>query len=231
MTSPVTLPIALLAGLLAFASPCFLPVVPVFAAYVAGTEQQRTRTALKQAVVFTLAFSAVFIGFWLIVGAAGSLIAQYKDLIRILAGILVVIMGTIIGGFIRIPALSQTRRATVNLDPDEAPTLRRSTLLGLAFGAGWTPCISPVLGSIIMLASSSESMWKGTLLMVVFCLGLGIPFILVATGVGWMSDQLAFMRRHQRGIQLTSAVLLIVTGILIILDFFTKLSAFIPTLG
>ncbi|MDT3768001.1 cytochrome c biogenesis protein CcdA [Gleimia hominis] len=231
MTSPVTLPIALLAGLLAFASPCFLPVVPVFAAYVAGTEQQRTRTALKQAVVFTLAFSAVFIGFWLVVGAAGSLIAQYKDLIRILAGILVVIMGTIIGGFIRIPALSQTRRATVNLNPDEAPTLRRSTLLGLAFGAGWTPCISPVLGSIIMLASSSESMWKGTLLMVVFCLGLGIPFILVATGVGWMSDQLAFMRRHQRGIQLTSAVLLIVTGILIILDFFTKLSAFIPTLG
>ncbi|MDO5728781.1 MAG: cytochrome c biogenesis protein CcdA [Actinomycetaceae bacterium] len=232
MDSTLTLPIALFAGFLSFASPCFLPVVPVFASYVAGTNPRESararRVALLHSLAFVSAFSVVFVALWLIVGTAGSFIIHYRDVLRIAAGLLIVVLGVHLAGIVRIPGLDRTMRPTVEVNPEEGPSLRRSVLLGLAFGAGWTPCIGPVLGSIIALASTTGSIGRGTLLLVAYCIGLGVPFVLIALGTQWVTTRMQWLRTHQRALSLTAGVLLIVTGLLIIADLFAYLAAAIP---
>lgn len=232
MTTGLTLPVALLAGLLSFASPCFLPVVPVFASYVAGSNPSESsharRVALGHALTFVLAFSLVFVALWLLIASAGSLVANYRDIIRIVAGVIIVVLGAHVAGFLKIPILERTIRPHVDLDPDEAPSWRRSALLGLAFGAGWTPCIGPVLGSIIALASTTGSLGRGTLLLVAYCIGLGVPFILIALGTQWLTTHTQWLRSHPRAIELTAGILLIITGLLIITDLFSRLAAWVP---
>lgn len=232
MDSTLTVPIALFAGFLSFASPCFLPIVPVFASYVAGTNPREStsarRLALGHSLAFVGAFSLVFIALWLIVATAGTFVAHYRDIVRIAAGLIIVILGIHLAGIVRIPGLDRTVRASVEIDPTEAPSMRRSVLLGLAFGAGWTPCIGPVLGSIIALASTTGSIGRGALLLVAYCIGLGVPFILIALGTQWITSRMQWLRSHQHALSMAAGVLLIVTGLLIIADLFAYIAAAIP---
>lgn len=234
MTASLTIPVALFAGLLSFASPCFLPVVPVFASYVAGTNPRESsharRIALSHALTFVAAFSVVFVAFWLLVASAGTLIAPHRNTIRIVAGIIIVALGTHVAGFLRIPLLERTMRPQVALDPNEAPSWGRSAILGLAFGAGWTPCIGPVLGSIIALASTQDSLGRGTALLITYCIGLGVPFILIALGTQWLTTRMQWLRSHPHAVELTAGILLIITGLLIITDLFSRIAAWIPQL-
>lgn len=229
----VTAPLAVLAGVVSFASPCFLPIVPVFVAYLVGTDAHvsRRRTALAQALTFVLGFSVVFVGLWASIGLVGYLVGDHRDLLRIAGGIVLVVMGLHVAGLVRLPFLERQLRAPMRVDAGQAPTYRRSALLGLAFGAGWTPCIGPILGGVLGLATVGESVGQGTALLVAYSVGLGVPFVLVALGATAVSRRLAWLTRHQGAVGAVSGLFLGVTGFLMITDLFSRLAGLAPAFG
>ncbi|EJZ85955.1 cytochrome C biogenesis protein [Actinomyces sp. HMSC08A01] len=230
----VSIPAALLAGMLAFVSPCFLPIVPVFAAYMTGMEVERGRRqrirAASHAVVFVSCFSAVFILVWVLIGTLGYVVADYRNIVRIAGGAILIFLGLQVAGLIRIPVLERTIRMRVDADVSQAPSYRRSAVLGLAFGAGWTPCIGPILGAVIGLASFSGTLARGILLMVIFCIGLGTPIVLVAVGSAMISRQIDWFKNHYR---LTTGVAgggLVIVGFLMIMNLFARIGGLFPEL-
>ncbi|MGO4956955.1 cytochrome c biogenesis CcdA family protein [Luteococcus sp. Sow4_B9] len=223
----LTLPIALLAGIVSFASPCFLPIVPVYVGYLVGSDERRTRLgALRQALAFVLGFSVVFVGLWASIGLVGWVIGDHRDLLRWAGGLVLVVMGLHVAGLVEIPFLSRSLGGPRSGRGSQAPSTGRSLALGLAFGAGWTPCIGPILGGIIALATQSSSVWHGAALLVAYCLGLGIPFVAVALGASWVSERLTWFTRHEAAVQLVSGALLVLVGFLVVTDQFSKLQSF-----
>ena len=228
--SLVSVVLVLWAGVVSFASPCFLPVVPVFVGYLAGGRETavRRRAAVGQACAFMAAFAAVFIALWGLVGLIGWAVGGYRDWLRIIGGAILVVIGLHTTGLIHIPILDRVAQAPYSPNQAEAPNLRRSILLGLAFGAGWTPCIGPILGGVLGLAVTSDSMGTGILLLIVYSLGLGIPFVLVAAGASSVMNRLKWFVTHRRAVNIVVGIFLIVVGFLMIADLFDRLAAFVP---
>lgn len=226
-------PVAALAGVVSFASPCFLPIVPVFVAYLVGTDAAgaRRRAALAQALTFVLGFTTVFVGLWASIGLVGYLIGDHRDLLRIGGGVVLVVLGLHVAGLVRLPVLDRSVRAAVRVDLAQRPTYRRSALLGLAFGAGWTPCIGPILGGVLGLATAGESVGQGTVLLLAYALGLGVPFVLVALGATAVSRRLSWLTRHQGAVAVVSGLFLGSTGLLMITDLFSRLAGLAPAFG
>ncbi|MEL4358835.1 MULTISPECIES: cytochrome c biogenesis CcdA family protein [unclassified Luteococcus] len=224
----LTVPVALLAGIVSFTSPCFLPIVPVYVGYLAGVDEaERTRaTALRQSLAFVLGFSVVFTGIYAAIGAFGWAVAANRETIRWVGGLVLVVMGLHVARLVEIPFLSRSFGGPRSGRGAQAPSVRRSLLLGLAFGAGWSPCIGPMLGAIISLALQQGGLAQGSLLLVAYSLGLGLPFVAVALGAGWVSEKLAWFTRHETAVQLVSGALLVLTGFLVITNQFSRLSAF-----
>lgn len=273
----VTLPLALLAGIVAFVSPCFLPIVPVFLAYLVGGTPRPAPTrapvavgaagaadhpvghpangdagpagaaaeagpgpagsgagrrfAAVHATAFIAGFTVVFVALWASIGLIGYLVGDYRDLLRIAGGALLIVLGLHVAGLIRIPALYRATGPQVRRDACSEPSLPRSALMGLAFGAGWTPCIGPILGGVLGLATTSETVGQGTILLVAFSLGLGIPFLLVALGATALSRKLTWLLRHQTALALLNGAMLMLIGFLMITNLFGKLAGLIPALG
>jgi cytochrome c-type biogenesis protein len=239
--------VAFLAGIVSFASPCCLPLVPVFVSYMVGTSEPDSPAArwvaLRQATVFVLGFSAVFIALWASVGLVGYALRGYTSLLREVGGVALIVLGLHVAGLIDIPALYRERRLNLSRvgggtapGPNGvatviAPSYPRSALLGVAFAAGWTPCIGPILGGIIGLASVSSSVAAGTLLLGVYALGLGLPFILVAVGATVVQEKLSWFRRHAAGVSLVSGAMLVIVGFLMFTNLFVRLSGYLPQLG
>ena len=236
----MTLPLALLAGLVSFASPCFLPIVPVFVGYLVGTPpadpRQARRVAVRQACTFVVGFGLVFVALWASLGLVGHVLTPYRGALRVLGGVVLLVMGLHVAGLISIPVLDRTFGARTSsvvggpgVDPATlTPSTRRSLLLGMAFGAGWTPCIGPILGAVIGMAAASESVAYGTLLLVVYALGLGVPFVLVAAGAGELGRRLGWFRRHHVAVSLASGALLMLTGFALVSNVFSRLAGFVP---
>ncbi|MBD3690147.1 sulfite exporter TauE/SafE family protein [Nanchangia anserum] len=230
--SSLSLPLAFGAGILAFVSPCFLPLVPVtltILAYEEGNSGAKKWMALRRAVVFVVGFSLVFTMLWLAVAAAGPLIASFRTPVRLVAGAIGIVMGFHVAGLVRIPVLDRTMRADVSTRSSK-PGWLRAALLGMTFGAGWSPCIGPVLGGIITLAASTGSLVRGGALMVAFCVGLGIPFLAMAMGLGASGRLSRWLGRHHRGVSLMTGLLLVVTGLLIMTNSLETLGRFLPVL-
>ena len=224
----VSLAIAFAAGILSFASPCVLPLVPVYITHLAGSSVgaggSPTRlTGFLHALSFVLGFSVIFILLGASVGLVGSLVSEHMSLLRKVAGGVLIVLGLHMSGLVSIPFLYRERRAAYN---GRAPAYVRSFLIGSAFSIGWTPCVGPVLGAILALAWSSHTVLKGTYLLGSYSLGLGVPFLAAGLAVGTVSHYLSRLNRYLRAVELVSAALLIVIGVLIFTDDLTRLNEY-----
>lgn len=208
----------MLAGLFSFASPCVLPLVPAYLSFLGGVGMQGTgapRAPVRPASA-ALAFVAGFIVVFVALGASatvlGRVLADQYTLLSRISGIVVIVLGIHYTGLISIPFL--------NYDARFHPLMRRASLagaflVGLAFAFGWTPCVGPVLASVLLVAGRSASIWQGIALLGCYGLGLGIPFLVAAIAVGPSARVMAALKRFIRPIELTMGGVMIATGILI----------------
>lgn len=207
--------VALLVGVIGFLSPCVLPLVPGYLSYVAGlagAEEGKVgqqRRMLLGAVLFVLGFTAIFVATGALFGTLGSSIAVHHLALERVFGVITVIMGLVFLG--RFGFLQRERK--VHHLPQIG--LLGAPLLGLTFGLAWTPCLTPTFGAVYALAATQATAGRGALLSVFYCLGLGVPFLLVALGLGWVSRALRVVRRHARLVSQIGGVILIVMGVLL----------------
>jgi cytochrome c-type biogenesis protein len=225
----LSVPLVLLAGVMSFASPCFLPVVPVFVGYLAGrgggTSPGRRAAAVGHAVTFVGAFTLVFVLMWSLVGVVGWAVGDHRAILRVAGGAVLIVLGLHTAGLVRVPLADRTLRARYSPAITDPPTHRRSALLGLAFGAGWTPCIGPVLGGVLGLATHSDTVLGGAALLLVYALGLGLPFVLVCAGASGLTRRLSWFARHHRVVSAWSGALLVAVGFLMVADLLPRLAA------
>jgi cytochrome c-type biogenesis protein len=220
----LAVPIALLAGLISFASPCVLPLVPGYLGFVGGfagngstgstgegaTDRSNRNRLLLGVLLFVLGFSLVFVTFGLVFGVAGLLLKQWLDLITRIAGVIIIVMGLVFIG--QFTFLQRTLKPRWRI----ATGLAGAPFLGVVFGLGWAPCIGPTLAAVLALSLDGGSPARGALLGAFYCLGLGIPFLLVALGFGWVSGSVAWLRRNIRIVNIVGGVVLIVIGLLMV---------------
>lgn len=226
------------AGLLSFVSPCVLPLVPSYVSYISGltveqladtTQRQRFRKAIiLNSLLFIAGFSAVFIAF----GASASLIGQmlitYQEYIRKIGGVLIVIFGLYLLGVLNMGFLTTEKRFHFRHRP---AGYAGSFLIGVAFAAGWTPCVGPVLGTILLYASTSDALANGVALLTAYSLGLGLPLFLTALGVDRFLTYFKQVRGYLRGVSAVSGVLLVVVGVMLYANSLTLLTGFFDRHG
>jgi cytochrome c-type biogenesis protein len=210
----VAIPIAILAGLLSFLSPCILPLVPGYLGYIGGVpgadgSPDRRRLVLG-VLLFILGFTLVFTATNAAFGAIGTWLYIYDDLLVRIAGVLVIALGLVFIG--QFTFLQRT------IKPSWMPRtgLAGAPLLGIVFGLGWTPCLGPTLVTISALSLDSGSAAQGVILGIAYSLGLGIPFLAIAIGFGWAATSVAWVKRHIRVINIIGGIVLVLIGVLMV---------------
>lgn len=225
--------IAFLGGMLSFLSPCVLPLVPGYLSYVAGLrieEAYETHRHIRYRLIFSSVLFVAGFGFvFMLLGAGASTLAPflslYQPIFTKIAACLIIVMGLHMMGIFHIKALYREWRH--HPDIDEMRSIFTPLLLGIAFGLGWTPCIGPVLASILVLASNQETTAQGVALLGVYTLGLGIPFILVAVMMAQFQQKSKFLKKHLGLIEKLSGGLLVITGLLIFTANLQNIGAFL----
>jgi len=203
---------AALVGVLGFLSPCVLPLVPGYLSYVTGitgTDQARPRRVMAGAGLFVLGFTAIFVASGALLGALSTAITTHRITLERIGGAITILMGLVLLGVLPI------FEREIRLQWRPRAGLAGAPLLGAGFGLAWTPCLTPTVSAVYTLAVTQSTAGRGALLALAYCLGLGVPFLLVAAGVGWLSAALGFIRRHNRMISLLGGGVLIVMGILL----------------
>ncbi|MCK0094615.1 cytochrome c biogenesis protein CcdA [Yoonia sp. F2084L] len=220
--------IAMLAGILSFLSPCVLPVVPPYLAYMGGvsvSEMEETKTARRRvfvsAVFFVLGLSTIFLLLGLAFSTMGRMLLQVQDWFVVVAGALIMVLGAHFVGVFRIGFLDRELRVDAG---DKGGSAFGAYLLGLAFAFGWTPCLGPILGAILSLAASEADVSRGTILLAVYALGLGIPFLLVAAFFPRLKGVMNWMKRHMDRIEKVSGLLLWTVGLMMMTGQFAAFS-------
>jgi len=232
----INLTIAFGAGLISFLSPCVLPLIPGYISYISGESLgdivEKQKKVVLKTILFTVGFSLVFISFGATASFIGNLLLENSNSLRIIAGIIIIIFSLQLMGLLNLNFLNKEKRFQTK---NYSNNLFFPVIVGAAFGFGWTPCIGPVLGSILTLAAIESSIAKGIILLSFYSLGLAIPFILSGYGI---SKFLAFSKNFRKNIRVVSisgGVILLITGILILTNKLQVLGYFIleaiPILG
>ena len=261
--SAIGIGIAFVGGVVSFASPCCLPLVPAYLAYMMGATGEGTtgrRPALMHGLSFVLGFSLVFVAFYAAIGALGAFVD--RRVLNMVGGALLVFLGLQVAGVINVRALWRDTRAMPTMggglvmaggsggtgtggsgggstagtgtggsqgfgaiaSPGERPGYPRSFLFGLLFAAGWSPCIGPILGGILGLATATSSVLHGTVLLVAYAAGLAIPFLAVALGASWVATRLTVVGRHHHVVSMVTGFLLVAVGVLMLTNMLGRLA-------
>jgi cytochrome c-type biogenesis protein len=237
MDITITYPFAFLAGLVSFLSPCVLPLVPSYVTFVSGVSLEELtedgsgdarRTAAVHSALFALGFLLVFMTLGATASALGQRFNLWLPFISRAGGGFIALLGVFMLGVLPFPALS--KEARVHLASKPAGKLG-SVLVGIVFGAGWTPCIGPILASILFWAGTEQTALEGTLLLGTYGLGLALPFWIAATGMGWFLGSIQAVRRWIVPLQRFAGILLIVVGILLMTGQFAAVSSGLADLG
>jgi cytochrome c-type biogenesis protein len=254
--SALGLGIAFIGGIVSFASPCCLPLVPAYTGYMMGVTGGGTsgrRSGLFHGLAFSLGFSIVFVAFYVLIGALGLFVD--RQVLNMIGGAILVFLGLQVAGVINVRALWRDTRAmptmggglvtatgstsstgstgsstggvgfgSVGVSAGDRPGYPRSFVFGLLFAAGWSPCIGPILGGILGLATATASVLQGTVLLIAYAAGLAIPFILVALGASWVTRHLQFISRHHHAVSLITGGLLVLLGVLMLTNTLGRLA-------
>ncbi len=230
MTEPAALGlfVAFAAGLLSFLSPCVLPLVPSYIGFLTGMSlpemSGRRRVALVHALLFVLGFSLVFVLLGASATALGRALNYYQLWLQRIGGVLIIAFGLVCLGVIKVGFLNQERRVQVEQRP---VGYVGSALVGMAFAAGWTPCIGPVLGAILGLAATSQDLSRGMLLLAVYSAGLAVPFLVAAVALDSFLEWFQRFRRYLPWVMRVSGALLIFVGALMVTGEFTRLAGWL----
>lgn len=234
----VSFPLAFFAGVLSFLSPCVMPLIPSYISYITGlsfkdlTESPERARIRKVTFLNSLAFVGGFTSIFVLLGASstgiGRLFIQYRDIIRITGGVLIVIFGLFVAGILNLNFLMREKRLEFKNRP---AGLIGSFLMGITFGAGWTPCIGPILGSILIYASTKESVIYGMGLLGAYSLGLGFPFVLSALAINSFLSYMKKIHRYMRYVMIISGLILIAFGIMLITNSIGFITQYMPDIG
>jgi cytochrome c-type biogenesis protein len=240
--SPIEPGLAFVAGVVSFVSPCCLPMVPMYLSYLAGIAGRSAARPMLQpaggaavalaapsrwlillhASAFVAGFSVVFVALGASASMLGVFLHLHRLVVRHIAGVVIVLLGLHTAGLLRLSWLYRERR--VHIDPTVGAGMGRSGALGLAFGAGWSPCIGPILGSILLLAGNTTTLGQGVLLLLAYALGLGLPFLLAALFVQGLAEHLRRVKRYVGIINLGAGALLVLMGVLVYAGTFLRLA-------
>jgi cytochrome c-type biogenesis protein len=230
-TPSLTLLVAFLAGLLSFLSPCVLPLVPSYVGFVTGMSLPemgaRRRLALLHALCFVIGFSLIFVLLGASATALGRALRYYQVWLARAGGVLIILFGLYCLGILKLNALQVERRVHLQ---DKPVGFLGSVLVGMAFGAGWTPCIGPILGAILGLATVESDVGRGMLLLGAYSAGLAVPFLLAAWAVESFLDWFQRFRKYLPWVMRVSGILLIAVGLLMVTGEFTRLAALLQGL-
>ncbi|MDO8383443.1 MAG: cytochrome c biogenesis CcdA family protein [Microbacterium sp.] len=223
----LAIPVALLAGLISFLSPCVLPLVPGYLGFIGGSVAPRAAGSsaakagrgrlLGGVLLFIAGFTVVFMTVTILGGAAGRFFIQYGDLITRIMGVVIILLGLVFIGMFGVAQRTLRPQLRGNVGLIGAP------LLGLAMGIGWTPCIGPTLTAIVSVSWNLGDPWRAAWLGLAYSLGLGIPFILIALGLGWATRSVDFLRRHIRVVNIIGGLMLVALGLLMVTGFWGQI--------
>ncbi|HEV2232532.1 MAG TPA: cytochrome c biogenesis protein CcdA [Terriglobia bacterium] len=233
----LSLPIAFLAGVVSFLSPCVLPLIPGYVSMLSGEsiEELRAGTGVgvvqrifSNSVAFVVGFSTVFIALGASATWVGNFLATRRRIFEIIAGIIIIVFGLHLTGLVKIPFLYRDKRIETG-----APKrgLLGSFILGFAFAFGWTPCIGPILTGILAIAATRETVYAGMFLLAVYSAGLAIPFLLTGLGLSQFLKFYGRFRKYLQAVEVASGVLLVGIGVLIAFNKFTALSGYLTFLN
>ncbi|NPA25186.1 MAG: cytochrome c biogenesis protein CcdA [Deltaproteobacteria bacterium] len=232
-SSQISLLIAFTAGIFSFISPCVLPLIPSYLTYITGisfdelvdsrSSAVRRRT-LFHSLFFILGFTMVFVALGASATYVGNFFHENQVLIRRVGGVIVILLGIHITGFVKLSFLEREKRFEFT---DKPLGYLGSVLVGIAFAAGWTPCIGPILASILLYASTSDNVTSGIVLLIAYSLGLGLPFLLSALAFNTFLTYFAKFNRYLRIVSIVSGIFLVIIGLLLVFDYLSLISQYL----
>ncbi len=234
----ISVPLAFIAGVLSFLSPCVLPLIPSYVSFITGisfkdltvgADRKKVRyLTITNSIAFILGFSTVFIALGVSSSAVGSFFFQYVDIIRIIGGILVIVFGLFIAGFLKLNFLMIQKKIYLSGKP---AGYIGTFIVGMTFAAGWSPCIGPILGAILVYAGAKGSAFYGFQLLTAYSLGMAIPFLISALAINVFLSYSPKLVKFMRVIMIISGLLLIIFGILLLTDQIRTLGRLFPDFG
>jgi cytochrome c-type biogenesis protein len=236
ISSQVSISVAFIAGLASFLSPCVLPLVPIYLAQLVGQSVYQSSDAqgneierparlntFLHALVFVIGFTVAFVSLGATASALGAFLKLHQFLLRQVGGVLLVIIGLHLTGIFKLPFLYRTKRFQYR---PNRPGYPASFLIGLIFAIGWTPCVGLILGPILVLASNAGTLREGVMLLLIYSLGLGIPFLLLGLGLDRLSKLLQWLKPHTWKIEIGTGIIMIVLGVMIYFNLLLTLNRF-----